>query len=368
MARRLLQLNGLAILAVVVNHATGWVFTAMFWWAHRFRPVESPNFDQVGSWDYYGMLGIMQLTVFAVPAFLFVTGYFLAYAARGSRSSLNYKIVGGRLVTILIPYLFWSLVIFASDILQGEIMPPLEYLYRLIMGKATAAYFYIPLLAQFLVLSPLLAPLAKTSWKPLLIVSVVVQAFLISFFYLNLLDVPLPLQDLVIISHFPFFGRRMVYFSLGIIAGFHQQSIRLFLARFKLVLLVAVIIMAFMSVVESLILSDYTSGRGWSGPQTITSHGYAIFFILCFLAFERLRFPFPKFFEWLGRNSLGIYLMHVIVLEFVSRSIAHLSPCLLGCAWLFQFSLVVLAIALPLALMQAVKISPVRCSYRYLFG
>ena len=49
MNRKLFLLNGLAIQAVVANHASGWGITAMFWWAHRYLPVESPNFDQLGS-------------------------------------------------------------------------------------------------------------------------------------------------------------------------------------------------------------------------------------------------------------------------------------------------------------------------------
>ena len=49
-------LNGLAILAVVFNHASGWGYTAMVYWADRYRPVTVPNFDQVWSPSFYGLI------------------------------------------------------------------------------------------------------------------------------------------------------------------------------------------------------------------------------------------------------------------------------------------------------------------------
>ena len=78
MRRQIPILRGLAILAVVYNHATGWGYTAMFWWADRYRQVGSlPNYDQMGSLPYYVLAVIQQLAQFSVPAFLFISGFFI---------------------------------------------------------------------------------------------------------------------------------------------------------------------------------------------------------------------------------------------------------------------------------------------------
>jgi len=161
MTKRLLLLNGLAILAVVCNHAAGWGYTAMFWWTDRYRPVSTPNFDQLGSFSYYGLSVLRQITVFSVPAFLFASGYFVAYAARG-RSAPSWKMVKVRLTNLLIPYVIWSAVIFVGDALQGITHAPVEYLERQVSGGADEPYLYVPLLYQFYLLSPLVVPMAKT--------------------------------------------------------------------------------------------------------------------------------------------------------------------------------------------------------------
>ena len=67
MARRILLLSGLAILAVVLNHAGGFGQIAMFLWADRYRPVSVPNWDQLGTPVHYALLTIRSVGVFAVP-------------------------------------------------------------------------------------------------------------------------------------------------------------------------------------------------------------------------------------------------------------------------------------------------------------
>ena len=91
----------------------------MFWWTDRYSPVSIPNYDQLGSPPYYIFLIIKQLTVFSVPAFLFVSGFFVAYAYRSKETSLNWGMEKKRIINLIIPYLIWSAVIFIGDSFQG---------------------------------------------------------------------------------------------------------------------------------------------------------------------------------------------------------------------------------------------------------
>lgn len=116
MTKRLFWLNGIAILAVVLNHAVGWSFTAMFWWTDQYRAVSVPNFDAVGSPTYYLLVVLKQLTPIAVPIFLVVSGYFIGFA---SRAGLNWKMIWARIRGILIPYLVWSVVTMVLDMALG---------------------------------------------------------------------------------------------------------------------------------------------------------------------------------------------------------------------------------------------------------
>jgi len=65
MTKRLFLLNGLAILAVVCSHTTGWGSIAMSPWADRYRLVVGPNYDQTGTLPYYMLLAMKCLMPFS---------------------------------------------------------------------------------------------------------------------------------------------------------------------------------------------------------------------------------------------------------------------------------------------------------------
>ena len=91
MYRRVFLLMGLAIVAVVCNHAAGWGYTAMFWWTDRYRPVTVPNFDQTGTLPYYGLLLLKQLTLFSVPASSSSRASSFLTPLRGRKSGFGWK-------------------------------------------------------------------------------------------------------------------------------------------------------------------------------------------------------------------------------------------------------------------------------------
>ena len=169
MIKKLLALNGLAIIFAVAYHAAGWGFTALFWWTDRYLPVEVPNFDQMGSFNYFGLRLIEQVIIVAIPIFLFVSGYFIAFAC-GKNNEPKWKWIFTRLTYLVIPYLLWSVVMLVFNWLQGDHFRAIDLFSILLTGKAAAAYYFIPLLVQLYLLAPFLTKLIKT--KPLLVLSI----------------------------------------------------------------------------------------------------------------------------------------------------------------------------------------------------
>ncbi len=117
--KKLLSINGISIAAVILYHAAGWVFIAMFWWTDRYRNVTVPNFDLLGSPEYYLLRFIEQLVIFAIPAFLFVSGYFIAFSTAKDQPAPSWQTIFSRIKSLLIPFLIWSLIMLGIKLIEG---------------------------------------------------------------------------------------------------------------------------------------------------------------------------------------------------------------------------------------------------------
>ncbi len=365
MTKRLFLLNGISILAVVASHAAGWAFIAMYYWADRYLPIVPPTYDPADTVPYYVLLVFRSWCSFAVPVFLFTSGFFTAYGARSSAFVLSYKTILARLKVLLIPFLVWSIMLFVGDALQGKVYRPIEYLTRLVLGEAHPAYFYIPLLCQFYLLAPLVIPFARTRPARLLLASAVLQlgALILRYLYLFVWEVPalLTATDLL----FPLYA---VPFSLGIVWGFHLQQFKQRLAKAKWGLLVALAVLAVLTVLESESIFRLTGVRWGAGPGLLSTSLYSIVFLLCYLAFDSISVPFPKLFYKLGTVTYGLYLLHPPLLEFFARATQRFAPNVLTCPVGFQIMLAAAAIGVALLFMGLISKSPIRKAYRYLFG
>ncbi len=118
MVRRLLYLSGLAILAVIVFHAAGLGFVAMFAWRDRYATAAAAS--PTGSASYWLLRTMEQISVFALPSFMFVSGYFVAFATGRSQRTLGWKSVFARVKSLLIPYLIWTLALIVWAYVQGR--------------------------------------------------------------------------------------------------------------------------------------------------------------------------------------------------------------------------------------------------------
>jgi probable poly-beta-1,6-N-acetyl-D-glucosamine export protein len=370
MIRRLLQLNGLAIMGVVLNHTIGWGFVAMFWWTHQYLPVSVPNFDQMGTPAYYSLRTAEQIVIASIPIFLFVSGFFVAVATGRNNSTIGWSTVGRRIVALFIPYVLWSVIIFTVDfVLLGERHAPLHYLLLLGVGGATEAYYYVPLLIQLYLLSPFLVPLAKQHWKMLLGVTLLMQVYVQLADYQILVDESLWLMGNNWIRAYSWsFPGYIFWFSFGTVVGFHLTQFKEWLARYKWVLLPASILMLPLGMLEWELLL-HLSGQEWLAPVRVFSDElFSGTLILCFLAFSNFTLPFSGRLSELGTKSYGIYLVHSLVLVWTAKIIYRFEPWILSNQLLYQPILFALGLGIPLLLMELVRRSPVRKYYQYIFG
>ncbi len=369
MVGRLLQLNGVAILGVILFHTAGWGFVAMFAWSHRYLPAGVDPMVQMGSFSYYVLRGIEQFAVFSIPAFLFVSGYFIAFATPRRQATVSWSIVWARIRGLLIPYLIWSLVLIVFLGFQGRRLSPAGYATALLTGRVNPAYYYVPLLCQFYLLSPLLVFLARRWWQWLLLAALAIQLSIQLLYYPALLQVSAGvLQPYVDVVPKWIFPVRIFWFVAGLVAGFHLAALKQFAARWKWWWLAGLLLLFAVGMVEWEVMQAY-AGQGWSAHrETFLDTAYGGLVILAFLAFSDFNVPFAGFVSELGAKSFGIYLLHSPVMEVTARLIYRFMPGLLAHQEILQPVLVVASLGGPLLLMALVNRSPFRRYYRWLFG
>lgn len=369
MHRRLLLLNGLAVLGVVLNHATGWGFTAMFWWTDRYLPVAVPDYDQVGSASYFALRFVEQLVAFTVPAFLVVSGFFISFAIGRSRETAPWRVVGSRVKTLIIPYLIWSTVIVAWRILEGAQYSADQLVRTYVFGRAALPYYYIPLLIQLYLLAPLFIILARKNWVLLLGGAALVQLAFQARYYVRVLDLsPEWLAAASRSSLAWFFPTKVFWFVLGIVLWSRLSEFRDWLGRTRRSWLIASLILLPLGMWETEALMA-ASGQEWIVySDTVVDSLYALAFIFAFLAFDTIMPPLAERISELGTRSYGVYLVHSPAQELAARAVAVLLPALLAYQILFQPVLIAAGLGIPLLLMYLVDHSPARRYYRFLFG
>jgi fucose 4-O-acetylase-like acetyltransferase len=370
MNKRLLSLSGLAIIAVVMNHASHSGFIAMFWWTDQYLPVTVPNYDQMGSLAYYGLVAAQKLGVFAVPAFLFIMGMFLSYAERGSKSHLNWTMVRRRIQNLLPPYLIWTIVYFLVEFAIGNRQSPVDYALS-VVTISRSVFFYIPLVIVYYLISPILVPIAKKRTTLTLSIASGILVLGVVSGYVHLYARMNGLRNSFLSSSVSYLLERQVfeyffYYVFGFIAGVNKERLKTFITRYRWLLLGVTIIAYFGAVVEAEWVYQSADVLWRSRTLTFPSAVFSISFILTFLAFEKSKLP--NFLYQLGTNTLGIYLIHKTVLLVMPKIVYHVLPIVLGIQIVYIPILILSGIGIPLLIMMATRKLPSRKFYRLLFG
>lgn len=358
-SRRLLWLNGLAIIGIAVHHAAGYSLQNMFLWSHSAVGATAPNFAPLGSLSYYVVMAPRLLFSFSGAAFFFISGYFVGILAKGDGSSVSWSMVFSRIRLLLIPFFLWTIVRY---ILLRQFPRSID--------DILSPYHWIPLLIQFYLISPFIVRLARRNWKLLLLLALLIGwvfgsflSYLAGFGWAPAQQIQGSLPNWIILFVLPF------WFPLGVVFGMRWVEFKPHLVRFRWTLLAAAIVMTILVVVEYMVV-DQMTGPEWLGPEFsgITKFPYSLLLILSFLAFDRTRLPLVEEVSLIGTKSLGIYLGNIPSIYVASVMMYRLAPWLLS-HYLVYFSILILVgLGIPLLIMEAVRRSPARHRYRLLFG
>lgn len=362
MIRRLSYLSGLAILGVVLFHAAGMGFVAMFAWAPRHEPAGGSQ--PVGGIPYYLLRVLEQSTVVAVPAFLCVSGFFIAMASGRERHTMAWQAVANRIRYLLIPYLLWSLAASALRMFEGRRYSLSDILVDLAVGRANPVYYFIPLVIQLYLLAPLMAPLARARWKLFLAVTgAITLAVQLSFYPTFWGGRPLPLA---MPSYL--FPAKIFWMALGMVLGFHAGEFRDFLVRRRAWLLATALVCIPLGVAEWEMYVRAAVPSWLAHTETLIDSLYSLALLLAYLGYSGIALPAESALNFLGSNAFGIYLTHALAIEYGARLLYRYRPALLGEPFLLQPLFVALGLGVPLALMGLVRLARLHAWRAYIFG
>ena len=365
MTKRLLYLNGLAILMIPLQHATGYGLQAMFLWTDQYLPVEVPNYSLLGSFSYHLIIFIRQLSTFSVPAFLIISGFFISFLARGKDANVTWKQVIPRAKVLLYPFVIWTVLRF---VLLRRLPESIEDILQ--------PYHFIPLLIQFYLLSPFLVRVAKTNWKLLLGISLFLHLGIQFYRYAEDMRWMLPGQDLVLwlTPRWIFYGQQPFWFPFGIVFGLHATEFYQKLKTYKWPLLIGTLFFLGLMITEYYVAFSM-SGEAWMGATFAGANFsgmvrifYIFFTILFILSLDDAILPFPKVVTDLGSRSLGIYMANIPCIYVTAVLMYRLTPQLLGIQPIYLSVLFAAGVGIPLFLMYLVRRTPLRSYYRYIFG
>lgn len=368
MFKRLLFLNGLATIGLILFHSAGWGFVAMYHWRERYLPLVGSTADQPGGVAYYVLRTMEQLPVGAIPAFLFVSGLFVAFTARQS-GRVQWPVIRARLQTLLVPYLLWSALLLVLLAAEGRLASAAQIPVMLLTGSVNPAYYYVPLICQFYLLSFWLVPVARRRPVLLLVVAAVVQLSVQLGYYLGYFGIESPLLEALGATPKWFFAARIFWFSFGIVAGFNMKLLEDWLPRFRWALAALALLLIPVGILEWEMIVR-RSGAFWlDHRETFIDTVFALAFILAVLAFYKQSSRMDQPVEEAGLKSYGVYLIHSPVMGYTARAIYHLAPAVLASQLLLQPLLIMAGLGIPLLLMGAVNRMPVvQRFYKYSFG
>lgn len=280
-------LRGIAIIAVVAIHVNSFIF----------------NSDNLNS-----VLLYRQSLNFAVPSFLFISGYFVS--SQKIDSFAEYKrFLTHRLNQVVIPYLFWSILILLIGSTITHVFDIKKIILKLLTGGALTPYYFIILIIQFYILTPIFQRINKNLYG--LISILFINVLSLSFSYITRLYYS-PIFSSLAVYAMPFY-MWIIFYELGVLyRTFDKHKIS---KRGAILITLSISFSLIMSLFEAkYIVLKYDNLGSASSAVKFSSFLYAGCFIVGFLYIRQKVNKWPNIIVSLGNYSFGIYLIHMLVI------------------------------------------------------
>lgn len=276
--------RGIAIIAVVAIHA-----------------------NTLSGYRGFPFLFYRQLLNFAVPSLIFMSGYWSS--KRPIKSLDDYKtFLTKRLSRVLLPYFFWSFLLLGYQAMCGHRINVYELIFKLATGEAGMGYYFVIVISQLYVLTPLLQYI---NCKPYGLTFVLIFNIiaLLAMYLSRLFNFIYPIPASLAFYSWVFF------YQIGLWVGTHSDTVAPLKKNVRSLILPIILVCWLISCLETVVISS--KYYNWHAVSAVkySSLLYSACIIFGFLLFEKQLFTrSPRLLALIGQHSFGIYLTHGIIL------------------------------------------------------
>lgn len=280
------QLRGIAIIAIVAIHVTSVIVDRNF----------------ANTFNFSFLFIYRQLLNFAIPLFLFVSGYFMAI--KDVSNVKKYKsFILKQTKKILIPYTIFTSIFILIDYYSGESITLKSVALNFLTGNVISPYFFIILIFQYYLLLPLLQKINNLKG---LIISIVINILYFVALYIYRINLT---QDIPNLYYALIFPAWLFFYQYGLYSGKYalpkKSAIWLWLLPLSVVLI-------------------FIESKFWLKEKNLVSFAISQLrvssFIYSFILINILvsyRFFNIKFLSKIGLVSFGIFLTHMFILLYL---------------------------------------------------
>ncbi|SFG64978.1 acyltransferase [Oribacterium sp. WCC10] len=276
--------------------------------------------------DFNSWLMLRQFVNFPVALFFFIAGRFTNYSKYSDYKSFILKRGGVRL---LIPFLIWStfyaLISFIRAYVSGgELIGVVPFAVRIITGKSAPHLYYIVVLLQLTVITPLLIKCIESGYSKILYA--VTPIWLIFIYYWCYLNGTMP---------------PLYQYVFPAWIGFYVWGLE---SRNKTCKGIKSLILPGVAIILEIIEAYYSLRLGFPtnfacSQIRISAFLLATIVVRLFIGVQVSSTQMSlvsKAFAYLGDHSYGIYFIHYFFIILCARVVKSLTVNLLGITWMFQ--------------------------------
>lgn len=250
------------------------------------------------------------LQIFSRPFLNFSVGLFLFLS--GMLSNANNWNPKKRLIKVLVPYIFWTLIYVVLGNIKTSALIPIKFAEGLVTGNAAAIMYYIFVYCELTLLMPLIDKLAKSKYKylgffisPLEIVIMRLIPLIIGFEMNNYVSI------LMSISCFGWFTYYYIGYSLG------NDIIHIKTSTKKLVCFwVGAIILQMLEGYWYFSMGEVNCGTQIKLSAILAG---TIFLLIAYRFIEAEKRISVPFLQLLGDHSFGIYFSHLAIIAVLNQ-------------------------------------------------